>query len=49
MGQRPTAHCYPFTLILEKDNTARPEVGTPMESAGRKRVKVVKISIFFFT
>jgi hypothetical protein len=34
----------PFTLILEKEITARPAVGRPIESAGRK---VVKISRFF--
>jgi hypothetical protein len=40
---------YPFTLTLENDNIARPVVGRPMESAGRKVVKVVKISMFFLT
>jgi hypothetical protein len=25
---------YPFTLIFEKDSTAVPDVGRPMESAG---------------
>ncbi len=35
---------YPFTLIFEKEITARPGVGTPIESAGRK---VVKIRRFF--
>ena len=39
---------YPFTLTREKDSIARPVVGLPMESAGRKVVKVVKISMFFF-
>ena len=41
-------HDYPFTLTREKDRIARPVVGLPMESAGRKVVKVVKISMFFF-
>src|SRR5580693_587014 len=40
---------YPFTLTRENDNIARPVVGLPIESAGRKVVKVVKISMFFFT
>ena len=35
---------YPRTLIFEKDKTARPEVGRPIDIAGRK---VVKISIRF--
>ena len=35
---------YPFTLIFENDNTARLGVGRPIDSAGRK---VVKISICF--
>jgi len=35
---------YPRTLILEKDNTARPDVGLPIVVAGRK---VVKMSMFF--
>jgi hypothetical protein len=26
---------YPFTLIFENDSTARPEVGTPIDIAGR--------------
>ena len=45
-GQEPKAKgcSYPFTLILENDNTARPDVGCPIEVAGRK---VVKISMFF--
>ena len=43
-----TAANYPFTLTRENDNIARPVVGLPMESAGRKVVKVVKISMFFF-
>ena len=34
---------YPRTLIFEKDSTARPVVGRPMEVAGRN---VVKISMF---
>src|SRR6266550_4591545 len=41
-------HDYPFTLTREKDSIARPVVGLPMESAGRKVVKVVKINMFFF-
>ncbi len=45
----PAVRDYPFTLTREKDNTARPVVGLPMESAGRNVVKVVKISMFFFT
>ena len=40
---------YPFTLTLENDNMARPVVGLPIESAGRNVVKVVKMSMFFFT
>jgi hypothetical protein len=40
---------YPFTLTRENDNMARPVVGRPIESAGRKVVKVVKMSMFFFT
>ena len=35
---------YPLTLILENESTAVPVVGRPIESAGRK---VVKISRFF--
>ena len=35
---------YPRTLIFENDSTARPEVGRPIDKAGRK---VVKISILF--
>ena len=35
---------YPFTLIFENDNTARPEVGTPIDIAGRN---VVNTSIRF--
>ena len=35
---------YPCTLILENDNTARDEIGRPIDIAGRK---VVKISIRF--
>ena len=46
VGPRTT---YPFTLTLENDNIARPVVGLPMESAGRNVVKVVKMSMFFFT
>ena len=34
----PAPERYPFTLIVEKDNTARPEVGRPMEIAGRNVV-----------
>ena len=29
---------YPRTLIFEKDNTARPEVGTPIDIVGRNVV-----------
>jgi len=52
-GQTMTTHAgimpdgsrsHPRTLILEKDSTARPVVGRPMEVAGRN---VVKISMFF--
>jgi hypothetical protein len=35
---------YPRTLILENDNTARDEIGRPIDIAGRN---VVKISILF--
>ena len=35
---------YPFTLIFENDNTARPGVGLPIAVAGRN---VVKMSMFF--
>lgn len=35
---------YPLTLIFENDNTAVPEVGRPIDVAGRK---VVKMSMFF--
>jgi hypothetical protein len=35
---------YPFTLILENVSTARPEVGRPIEVAGRN---VVKMSALF--
>ncbi len=35
---------YPRTLIFENDNTALPEVGLPIDVAGRK---VVKMSMFF--
>jgi hypothetical protein len=45
-GRQPP---YPFTLTLENDKIARPVVGRPMESAGRNVVKVVKMSMFFFT
>jgi hypothetical protein len=38
------AGSYPFTLIFENDSTARLCVGRPIDSAGRK---VVKISICF--
>jgi len=38
------AFLYPFTLILENDNTARLGVGRPIDSAGRN---VVKISMRF--
>lgn len=31
---------YPLTLIFEKDSTARPEIGRPIEVAGRKVVKI---------
>jgi hypothetical protein len=41
MGNEPT---YPRTLILENDNTARDEIGRPIDIAGRN---VVKISILF--
>jgi hypothetical protein len=41
MGNEPT---YPRTLILENDNTARDEMGRPIDIAGRN---VVKISILF--
>ena len=34
----------PRTLILEKDSTARDEIGLPIDIAGRN---VVKISILF--
>lgn len=34
----------PRTLILEKDSTARDEIGRPIDIAGRN---VVKISILF--
>ena len=40
---------YPFTLTLENDSIARPVVGRPIESAGRNVVKVVKMSMSFFT
>ena len=42
-------YALPFTLTRENDKIARPVVGRPMENAGRKMVKVVKISVFFFT
>ena len=35
---------YPFTLILENDNTALLAIGRPIDSAGRN---VVKISMRF--
>ena len=35
---------YPLTLTRENESTALPEVGRPMDVAGRK---VVKISMFF--
>jgi hypothetical protein len=35
---------YPRTLILENDNTARDEIGRPIDIAGRN---VVKMSILF--
>lgn len=35
---------YPRTLILEKESTARDEMGCPIDIAGRK---VVKINILF--
>jgi hypothetical protein len=38
---RPT---YPRTLTRENDNTARDEIGLPIDMAGRK---VVKINILF--
>ena len=41
-GRRLTS--YPLTLIFENDNTALPEVGLPIDVAGRK---VVKMSMFF--
>lgn len=45
----PKPEGYPFTLTLENDSMARPVVGLPIESAGRNVVKVVKMSMFFFT
>lgn len=48
--QQPTsrvaadAHHQPFTLILEKESTAVPERGRPIQVAGRN---VVKINMFF--
>jgi hypothetical protein len=42
--QSPIEVFYPRTLIFENDITARLGVGRPMDSAGRK---VVKISICF--
>ena len=43
-GRKPRGRAYPRTLIFEKDKTARPEVGRPIDIAGRN---VVKISIRF--
>ncbi len=40
----PGTGYYPFTLIFENEITARPDVGIPIDMAGRK---VVKISMFF--
>src|SRR5437762_13136812 len=42
-GLMAVVDLYPRTLILEKDSTARPVVGRPMDVAGRN---VVKISMF---
>ena len=42
--RRGTSLRYPRTLIFENDSTARPDVGRPIDMAGRK---VVKISILF--
>ena len=43
-GQSLSSLDYPFTSILEKDSMARPDVGAPIDVAGRN---VVKISMFF--
>lgn len=40
---------YPFTLILENDNTALLGVGRPIDSAGRYVVNVIKSSNRVFT
>jgi len=40
----PEDRSYPFTLMRENESTAVPDVGRPIDVAGRK---VVKISIFF--
>ena len=43
-GLKLNSFPYPFTLIFENDNTARLGVGRPIDSAGRK---VVKMSMRF--
>jgi len=37
-GRNKLRGSYPRTLIFEKDNTARPEVGTPIDIVGRNVV-----------
>ena len=41
---KSTSGGHPLTLILENESTALPEVGLPIDVAGRK---VVKMSMFF--